>query len=50
MNGYFGKERLPDPSYNWNAWADPLASKEVFSVSVKQPLGYSSGGHGYADH
>lgn len=36
MNGYFGKERLPDPSYNWNAWADPLASKEVFSVSVKQ--------------
>ncbi|MFQ7312563.1 MAG: nucleoside hydrolase [Sellimonas sp.] len=32
MNGYFGKEPLPDPYYNWNSWADPLASKIVFST------------------
>lgn len=32
MNGYFGKEMLPDPYYNWNSWADPLASKIVFST------------------
>lgn len=34
MNGYFGREKLPDPSYNWNSWADPLASKEVFAAAV----------------
>lgn len=34
MNGYFGAEPLPDPSYNWNAWADPLASKLVFAAPV----------------
>ena len=34
MNGYFGTEKLPDPSYNWNSWADPLASKEVFAAAV----------------
>lgn len=32
MNGYFGEETLPDPYYNWNSWADPLASKIVFSA------------------
>lgn len=32
MNGYFGKEMMPDPYYNWNSWADPLASKIVFST------------------
>ena len=32
MNGYFGEEALPDPYYNWNSWADPLASKIVFSA------------------
>lgn len=31
MNGYFGADPLPEPYYNWNAWADPLASKIVFS-------------------
>lgn len=31
MNGYFGPEPLPKPYYNWNSWADPLASKIVFS-------------------
>lgn len=31
MNGYFGKEPLPEPYYNWNSWADPLASNIVFS-------------------
>lgn len=31
MNGYFGSKPLPDPYYNWNSWADPLASKIVFS-------------------
>ena len=32
MNGYFGADPLPDPYYNWNSWADPLASKIVFSA------------------
>lgn len=31
MNGYFGSEPLPEPCYNWNSWADPLASKIVFA-------------------
>ena len=35
MNGYFGKESLPHPYYNWNSWADPLASKLVFAAKVK---------------
>ena len=34
MNGYFGREQLPDPYYNWNSWADPLASKIVFSARI----------------
>lgn len=34
MNGYFGSEPLPDPYYNWNSWADPLASKIVFETSI----------------
>ncbi len=34
MNGYFGAEPLPDPYYNWNSWADPLASKIVFSTRI----------------
>lgn len=34
MNGYFGAEPLPDHTYNWNSWADPLASKEVFAAKV----------------
>ena len=34
MNGYFGIRPLPEPWYNWNSWADPLASKEVFSASI----------------
>ena len=34
MNGYFGKEPLPDPYFNWNSWADPLASKIVFSAET----------------
>ena len=32
MNGYFGAEPLPKPYYNWNSWADPLASRIVFSA------------------
>lgn len=32
MNGYFGHAPLPDPMYNWNAWADPLASKITFAA------------------
>lgn len=32
MNGYFGKEELPAPWYNWNSWVDPLASRVVFSA------------------
>ncbi|MBY7142570.1 nucleoside hydrolase [Virgibacillus sp. NKC19-3] len=35
MNGYFANEPLPEPWYNWNAWADPLASKMVFASNVK---------------
>lgn len=31
MNGYFGTDPLPDPYYNWNSWADPLASQIVFA-------------------
>ena len=34
MNGYFGDKPLPDPCYNWNAWADPLASKIVYETPV----------------
>ncbi|MBS4220980.1 nucleoside hydrolase [Bacillus sp. FJAT-49711] len=34
MNGYFGTEPLPEPYYNWNSWADPLASKIVFASNV----------------
>lgn len=34
MNGYFGSEILPEPYYNWNSWADPLASKIVFGSCV----------------
>ena len=34
MNGYFGKAPLPEPCYNWNSWADPLASKIVFASDV----------------
>lgn len=34
MNGYFGEEALPEPWYNWNSWADPLASEIVFSARV----------------
>lgn len=34
MNGYFGAEPLPDPYYNWNAWADPLAAVSVFHPEV----------------
>ena len=31
MNSYFGEAPLPEPYYNWNSWADPLASQIVFS-------------------
>ena len=34
MNGYFGAAPLPEPCYNWNAWADPLASKLVFASRI----------------
>lgn len=34
MNGYFGSAPLPEPWYNWNAWADPLASRIVFEARV----------------
>lgn len=34
MNGYFGDEKLPEPLYNWNSWADPLASKIAFAAEV----------------
>lgn len=34
MNGYFGEEPLPEPWYNWNSWADPLASKIVFATDI----------------
>lgn len=34
MNGYFGGEALPESYYNWNSWADPLASKIVFASRV----------------
>ena len=34
MNGYFGEEKLPDPYWNWNSWADPLASQIVFSTPI----------------
>lgn len=35
MNGYFGAEKLPDPYYNWNSWADPKASEIVFASKIK---------------
>ena len=34
MNGYFDDKPLPEPYYNWNAWADPLASKIVFATNI----------------
>ncbi|MFS0615740.1 nucleoside hydrolase [Lederbergia ruris] len=34
MNGYFANEPLPEPWYNWNSWADPLASKIAFASNV----------------
>ncbi|MDP9697693.1 nucleoside hydrolase [Paenibacillus polysaccharolyticus] len=34
MNGYFGHEPLPEPYYNWNSWADPLASQIVFASNI----------------
>ncbi|GMA53528.1 nucleoside hydrolase [Alicyclobacillus contaminans] len=34
MNGYFGSEKLPDPTWNWNSWADPLASKITFEAII----------------
>lgn len=34
MNGYFGTRPLLEPWYNWNSWADPLASQIVFSSSA----------------
>ncbi|MEK3787323.1 nucleoside hydrolase [Paenibacillus sp. FSL K6-1230] len=34
MNGYFGQEELPEAYYNWNSWADPLASHIVFASKV----------------
>lgn len=34
MNGYFGEKKLPDPYWNWNSWADPLASKITFAAPV----------------
>lgn len=34
MNGYFGAECLPEAYYNWNSWADPLASEIVFSSTA----------------
>jgi len=34
MNGYFGSAPLPEPLYNWNSWADPLASKLVFETTA----------------
>lgn len=34
MNGYFGAAPLPEPLYNWNSWADPLASKLVFEATA----------------
>ena len=41
MNGYFGETPLSEPYYNWNSWADPLASKIVFGSNVAaDPSGY----------
>ncbi len=34
MNGYFGSKPLPEPCYNWNSWADPLASSIVFGTKI----------------
>ena len=34
MNGYFGEKPLPDPLYNWNAWADPLATKMLVEADI----------------
>lgn len=33
MNGYFGAQALPQPWYNWNSWADPLASQIALSAN-----------------
>jgi purine nucleosidase len=32
--GYFGAAPLPEPWWNWNAWADPLAAKIVLAAWV----------------
>lgn len=50
MNGYFGQERLPEPLYNWNSWADPMASKIVFASAPGFPPGRALGGDGHPDH
>lgn len=34
MAGYLGREELPEAYYNWNSWADPLASQIVFSSKL----------------
>lgn len=34
MSGYFDEAPLPKPYYNWNSWADSLASKIVFASNV----------------
>lgn len=34
MNGCFGEAPLPEPWYNWNAWADPLAARLVFAAEI----------------
>lgn len=34
MNGYFGENPLPQPWFNWNSWADPLACEIVFSADI----------------
>ncbi|PWL73248.1 MAG: nucleoside hydrolase [Clostridiales bacterium] len=34
MNGFFGEKKLPAPYWNWNSWADPLASKITFAAHV----------------
>lgn len=34
MNGYFGAQALPEAWYNWNSWADPLASQIVFAAEA----------------
>ena len=34
MNGYFGENPLPQPWFNWNSWADPLACEIVFAAAA----------------